>query len=488
MNEKKFEQMLKKGESEKVEFKKSTAQIERALRSICGFLNHKGGSVYFGISDKNELIGQSATDSTLKSLSQKIRQKIKPEISPEIKVLEIKGRKVIEARIKKGANKPYYLDGISYKRVSTESPPIAPEELESIILKKNKIQWDSQICEEASLEDINWVIVKEFFIPKYESLAKRRLAGTGKELLEALGCIKNNKPTNAGILLFGKNPEMFFRNSYIAMARYRGTVESTERLDYKEFTGNIFQQIDNSDKYIKEHVAILSRLHPMNVEREDISEYPFFSIRELIINAVCHRDYSEKGSKIIIKIFNERINYYNPGGLPKGVTPENILKMQKSRNPVIANILSKVKYIEELGEGWNKIINEFKTHPLRPEMPKVEDLKIATSVTIYKAVLNIFERFKNILNERQIKLIKHLQMHEYINSTEYAKIFGVTNRQAREDLSKMASLRLLIKEGKARLTKYKIYPEISGNIRKYDSDKSYSSAYKGDIRGHKGIL
>ena len=79
-------------------------------------------------------------------------------------------------------------------------------------------------------------------------------------------------------------------------------------------------------------------------------------------------------------------------------------------------------------------------------------------------------------------------MHEYINSTEYAKMFGITDRQAREDLSKMASLRLLIKEGKARLTKYKLYPEISGNIRKYDSNRNYNLAYKGDIRGHKGTL
>ena len=103
MNEKNMQKILLDGENEKIEFKKSTAQLERALKAVCGFLNHKGGRVYFGVSDKAELIGQDVSDSTLTSLSQKIRQKIKPEISPEIKVLEIDGKKVIEVKIKKGA-------------------------------------------------------------------------------------------------------------------------------------------------------------------------------------------------------------------------------------------------------------------------------------------------------------------------------------------------------------------------------------------------
>jgi ATP-dependent DNA helicase RecG len=102
MNE--IAKLLKRGESETLEFKKSTAQL----------------------------------DKTLKSISQKIRQRIKPEISPEIKVLEIKGKKVIEVKVKEGSNKPYYLDGIAYKRVGTENVVIAPEELERIILEKRK--------------------------------------------------------------------------------------------------------------------------------------------------------------------------------------------------------------------------------------------------------------------------------------------------------------------------------------------------------------
>jgi len=117
-------------------------------------------------------------------------------------------------------------------------------------------------------------------------------------LLEALNCIIDDKPTNAGVLLFGKNPQKIFINAYIAIARYKGKEVGIERLDYKEFNGNLFHQIDECDKYIKEHIAIMSRLFPYKVEREDIPEYPLFSIRELVTNAVVHRDYAIIGSRL----------------------------------------------------------------------------------------------------------------------------------------------------------------------------------------------
>ena len=147
-------EIIENGESETTEFKKSTAQLEKALKSICGFLNHRGGVVYFGV-DNGKVVGQEVSDSTLKSISQKIRQKIKPEVTPEVKVLEIVGKRVIEVMVKEGANKPYYLAGIAYKRIGTENPIISPEELERTILERRTRYWDSEICEEASLDDID---------------------------------------------------------------------------------------------------------------------------------------------------------------------------------------------------------------------------------------------------------------------------------------------------------------------------------------------
>lgn len=95
--------------------------------------------------------------------------------------------------------------------------------------------------------------------------------------------------------------------------------------------------------------------------------YPPDALREAIVNTVCHRDYENQHTKIIIKMFSDKIEFYNPGGLPEDITPKNIAEKQYSRNPLIARVLAMVKYIEELGEGWNKIIKEHKDHLLRPK-------------------------------------------------------------------------------------------------------------------------
>ena len=181
-----IKEIIEKEESETIEFKKSTAQLEKALKSICGFLNHRGGVVYFGIDD-GRIVGQEVSDQTLKSISQKIRQKIKPEVTPEVKVLEIKGTRVIEVTVKEGGNKPYYLTGIAYKRVGTENPIISPEELEKLILNKKKGYWDGQTCEDATLEDIDWEFVKEDFIYLYEKTSKKIIESEPVNLLRSLG-------------------------------------------------------------------------------------------------------------------------------------------------------------------------------------------------------------------------------------------------------------------------------------------------------------
>jgi ATP-dependent DNA helicase RecG len=213
----------------------------------------------------------------------------------------------------------------------------------------------------------------------------------------------------------------------------------------------------------------MSRLLPHKVEREDIPEYCWFSIRELITNAVCHRDYEDQGSKVIVKIFSDRIEFYNPGGLPKGITPENILIRQYSRNPIIANALAKLKYIEELGEGWNKIIDEHKNHPLKPKLPKIISDRYSVLVSLH-SVEEKFEKTTKELNERQKRAIGYLRRNERITNKEYQEINETTKKTATRDLQEMVGLGILIKSGRTGRGVYYIL----------------NPTYKGDIRGHKG--
>ena len=451
MDKNKPQELIKKGESETVEFKKSTAQMERALRTICGFLNHKGGRVYFGISDKNELLGRDVSDSTLKSLSQKIRHKIKPEVSPEIKVIEIKGKKIIEVKVKQGANKPYYLDGIAYKRVGSESPLIAPEELERIILAKNKMQWDSQICDEASLNDIdeekvNWFLRKA----KYERNFNVEPETKVEEILERLELIKNKNLTNAAVLLFGKRPQKFFLQAETRCARFKGT-EPLEFIDMKIFGLNLIDQRDNAIEFVKEHIQLHAKI--TGTQRVETWEYPIEAVREAITNAVCHRDYETSGN-VQIRIFDDRIEILGCGHLPEPLTPQDLRKKHRSipRNPLIAKCFFLIKIIEEWGTGTNRMIEECLNYKL-PE-PIFEEITGSLVVSFKK--YRILEKDLEKLNERQKRAINYLKTHKKITRSEYVKLTDCSERTAFRDIESLKIDKILIRKGEGKKTYYEL--------------------------------
>lgn len=436
-------------ESEKLELKSSLSQIDEIIETISAFANAKGGEILIGVNNKGKIVGVEVGKDTMERLVNKIKDNLEPKIFPEIEIKELSNKQIISLKIKENREKPVLAFGRAYKRVGKSTLKINKDEYERIVLEKQKVYWDEQICEEAKLEDLDWSFIKKDFISLYESASGKKITAKPKELLESLKCVKKNKPTRAGILLFGKEPQKFFVNAYISVARYKGIIEGIERLDYKEFVGNLFKQIDECDNYLKQNITIMSRLHPYKVPREDIPEYGFFSIRELITNAVCHRDYSEQGGKIIIKMFKDRIEFYSPGGLPKDINPKNILKRQYSRNPVTSHVLAKVKYIEELGEGWNKIIDEHKRHPLKPKLPKIEADKHSVLVILY-STKEKFKEFEVELSERQKKIIKYLKENKRITRSVCMKLLKVSKDTAVRDLSSLKSKNIIQQRGVGR--------------------------------------
>ncbi|OYT53621.1 MAG: hypothetical protein B6U72_05330 [Candidatus Altiarchaeales archaeon ex4484_2] len=448
MGKKRLLKLIKEGESETLELKTSLSEWKEAIKTLAAFAWAQGGKILFGVSKSGKIIGVETGKGTIENTANDIKQNTDPRLYPKITLLKIEGKNILLVETEKISDEPVLAFGRAFKRVGRSTHRLSREEYKRTILERHEQEFDSQICKGAILDDIDWNFVKEFFIPRHESLTERRMMGGDKELLEALECIKNNKPTNAGILLFGKDPQKFFMNSYTALARYKGMDVGVERLDYKEFSGNIFQQIDNCDRYIKEHMAIMSRLHPYRVEREDIPEYPLFSIRELVVNAVCHRDYSEQRTKVIVKMFDDHIEYYNPGGLPEEITPENITKKQFSRNPTIAKVLSKIRYIEELGEGWDKIMEEHKKHPLKPQMPRIDADRYTVTVTLF-STKGKFEQEKIIeLNERQRQAVEYLRKHRRITNRDYRRLFpNISPETARLDLKNLIEKGIIEKQG-----------------------------------------
>jgi ATP-dependent DNA helicase RecG len=179
------------------------------------------------------------------------------------------------------------------------------EEIERMILERKKVYWDSLICEEASLKDIDEEKVRWFLRKaKNERNFNINVEIPIREALERLELIKNGKLTNAAILLFGKNPQRFFYQAETRCARFKG-ISPVEFTDMKVFGGTLIEQVENAVSFVLDHI-------PMRVVitgkpgREEIYEYPPFAIREAIVNAICHRDYTIM-SNVQVRIFDDRI-------------------------------------------------------------------------------------------------------------------------------------------------------------------------------------
>lgn len=454
MNEKELLKLIKKGESETAEFKKSTAQMERALRATCAFLNHKGGVVYFGISDKNELLGQDVSDSTLKTISQKIRQKIKPEISPGIKVLEIENKKLIEVKIAKGTNKPYYLGGIAYKRAGSESPVIAPDELEKIILRKKKTYWDEEICEDATLDDIDERKIRWFL---REAIHKRGLNipenAKLKDALMQLKLMQDNKLTNAAILLFGNNPEQLFIQSEVKCIALPTTKFIKPYNTYQAYEGSLFEQVDKSVGFVLENIRRPLWVEPGEVAARHPYEIPREAVREAIVNAIVHRDYLSP-SKVQVRVFPDRVEIWNPGQLPSQLKISDLKNPHPSIpcNPLLFRQFYRAVYVEDVGGGTVDIIGMCKGGGL-PE-PEFEQKMGNFVITLRRSILTDEYLSSLDLKERQKRAVAHIEKDGRITRAEYEIFYAVSERTSNRELNDLVNKKLLKKTGKGPETHY----------------------------------
>lgn len=438
MNKKEALKAIKAGEGISVEFKASLSNLDRIAEITCSFANSRGGVILIGMADDKQITGVEIGRQTIERISDVIVDNSDPKIYPEVLPWKISGKHIIIIRVRESHDKPHLYLGRAFIRVGKNTKPMSRNEYERLLIKRSRtdVQYDKEECVGAKLSDIDWQKVS-WFKTTYKDLTGKAISSSDKKLLESLGCVKGGKILNSGILLFGKQPEKFIPQNYITITRYPGENVGDRYLDIKDFYGNLFDLIDRVDAYIKEHIQIASRLIPGQIPREEIPEYPLYAIRELIVNAVAHRDYFISGSRIIIKMFKGRIEYSSPGGLPDGITPKNMIDKQASRNPTLVKVLNRVKYIEAIGDGINRIYDAVREHPLKPKMPLFRDVGENVIAALFAADLSKIEKeeLKPELNERQEKAIKYLKLKGKINNKEYQVVCGTNRVTAFRDLN-----------------------------------------------------
>lgn len=418
-------------ESQNVEFKKSWR--DEYLKILCAFANTDGGVLYLGISDDGKSVGLQNPEVLLEILPNKIRNNL--NIIPSVKIENIEGKDIIKIKVSP-SEVPISYNGKFYIRAGSTTQEVSGMELAKIIMKKQKLSWDS-LLSEAGIDEID-----EETILKFKNMAKERLAisqgDSIEKILENLELVKDGKLTNAGLLLFGKEPQKYFLNSISRVGRFK---TPTEIVDTIEIRGNLFVQVEKLIEAIKKHINV--RFEIKGIERKDIWDYPIPAIREACINALIHRDYMDTAD-IQIKIYDDHIWFWNPGKLPEGLTIE-MLKGEhysKPRNKLIAMAFYYAGLIERWGTGTKRMVELCREQGL-PE-PEFKEFGDGFLVIFYKGIYNEDYLKKIGLNERQIKAVLYVKERGKISLREYKSIIGeLSSKTLYRDLQELTKKKIL---------------------------------------------
>jgi ATP-dependent DNA helicase RecG len=446
-------------ESEILEFKRSTGEWREIIETISAFSNTKGGRIVIGVFDSGKLLGTEIGKDTIERLANQISQNTDPKVHPRITTDKINSKSLIVIEVKESSDHLVLAFGRPYKRVGTSTIKMSKDEYEHSILDKHKEQlyFDSQIYHKATIKDIDrqkirWFLKKATEERNYDT----DLETPAKEALNRLNLIKDGKLTNAAILLFAKNLQQFFPQVKIRAGRLKGT-DGLDFIDMKVLEGTIPELREKAMKFIMEHIH-----HGVFFDanrRYDKWEYPLRAVEETLNNALAHRDYFSNAENQL-SIYDDRIEVWNPGELPKPLTPEDLKRKHKSipRNKILADKLFLIKFIEQWGKGTNRILDEMIQNNL-PE-PIFQNLSGGFEVTLIGPGKSFEEEIEKEkyhrleINERQKNAIEYVKNRGSITRSEYMKINNISHKTAHLELKELMEKNIFIQEGKGRATKY----------------------------------
>ena len=347
--------LVKQGESENLEFKASTGSLSNGMQTVCAFLNSDhGGTIVFGVKDDGKIVGQEVTDKTRKEIAVELT-KIEPSTRIDVKYVRIiNGRSAIIFSVNPGEKAPYTYDGRPFVRMQSTTTRMSKEEYTYLHNINFPILWEKLTNNNCKVADLDKEKIKDVI---REAVDAKRLPGSALKasvtaILEKLGLIVNEKITNAAVTLFGKNEQKQFMQCNVKLARFKGVTKS-EFIDTKYIVGNAFNIYDETMKFLHFNLPVAARIESGKAARVETPAIPYSVLREALVNALVHRDYSNAGGSLAVAVYNDRVNISNTGSLPKGIVLKELSKDHPSilRNPLIAHIFYLCGKIEKWGRG-----------------------------------------------------------------------------------------------------------------------------------------
>ncbi|MGJ1484983.1 MULTISPECIES: ATP-binding protein [Sphingobacterium] len=433
-------------EQQNIEYKESWH--DEYLKWVCGFANAQGGVIYIGKDDNGDIVGLEGYKKLMDDIPNKIRNAM--GITVEVNLHEEAGEYFIEI-VTHPYSVPISLRGRYYYRSGSTKQELTGASLNEFLLKKSGKTWDDVIEPRATFYDIDETAVAKFLVMAKEKGRLPEVDGLStQQLFDKLRLTESGQLKRAALVLFGKDPGKFYPSINVRIGRFRDELDLVFQESEENNIINLYQTVLNQIN----HKFIVKNITFEGMHRIETPEYPREAMREAILNAMVHRNYM--GAHTQIRVYDDKITFWNEGGLQSPLTIESLKRPHSSRprNVLIADVCFKGGLIDAWGRGTIKIIEACKQAGL-PE-PEIIERDGGLLVTLFKNSMTTEQLVKLGLNERQLKAVEYVKERGKITNKEYQEINLVAKPTATRDLSELVEYGIFRNTGKGAGSYYEI--------------------------------
>ena len=388
-----IENIIRQGENLYVEFKQSFN--EDVIETLCAFANAKGGTIYIGVANNGKISGVTIGKETIQQWLNEIKNKTEPFLLAGAEVFNCNSKQIVALSIASYPIKPISIKGRCYKRVENSNQLLSISEVVNIHLQSLNTSWDAYPDPNHSENDISM----EKIMLAMEIIRNNGISVGNNPMLflQKYNLVRDGKITNAAYLLFKKVDTY---ETAIELGRFQNEIVIKDTARTKD---DVIAQVEQVLDFVKKHInkELIFKGEPRTTERW---QYPLEALREIIVNMIVHRDYRSTADSIV-KIFNNKIEFYNPGTLPPEITIEDLWNnnyRSNPRNKVIADFFKDMRLIEKVGTGIKRIIDYFKEDNL--PLPEIRIISGGIMITVFAAdIENDIEKVTDKVTENRPK-------------------------------------------------------------------------------------
>jgi ATP-dependent DNA helicase RecG len=469
-------ELLSKGKGPSLHWFPEEVALTSLAETLVGMANTQGGTVLLGVNPATpEILGLTNPQAAKERVLQAAMLAEPALVLPIPRALQVEGAqrgdKVLWVTVPAGLPNVYLLDGRYLGREGSQTNPLSARRLRQLLVERGAVQFEARIPSGAELDELDQEQMLDYYRlvhggedidldSVYEFLYRRGV------LHLVNGCLH---PTNAALLLFGRHPQQRLPNGNILAASFPDQA-MTDTFIKQDMTGTLPVQLRQAEAFVRANLRSVVRMQ--GLVREEQPEIPFEAVRELLVNAVAHREYGVQGDNIHLYIFSDRLEIHSPGDLPGPVTLENLLEARFSRNPILVQVLSDLGFVERLGYGLQRVVTAMQKAGLRP--PRFEEIGGSFRATLFSATMynpawaELSQSLPPELlqsqefNLRQRMALGYLLHNQRITSSSYQELCpGVHAETLRRDLAEMVSKGILIKVGDKKATYYILKKPLS---------------------------